>query len=1049
MNRESNVLIRASAGTGKTFQLSNRFLRLLINGASVDHILSSTFTRKAAGEILDRIVARLAEAALSPNKCAELAEHLDRDISQTDCLEHLQTLINRLHRLRIGTLDSFYAQVASSFCLELGLPPGWRIVEDLHDKDLRNEAIELVLQGENLREVTRLMQLMTKGDAERSVSELVRATVGRLYRLFCMTDRPAWQPFPKYRRLDDDQLNSVLAELMEAAIPDDSRFEKARESDYADAAAGNWEEFIRKGMPAKILSGSDEYFNKPIPVPLQKAYIKLLRQARAVIVEQLAQQTEATYDLLEQFDGVYQQLKQRDRALGFDDVTQRLSDLSQLGSVDELEFRLDGRIAHLLLDEFQDTSLAQWNALRPFASEVANDGGQQQFLWSGGQRSFFCVGDVKQAIYGWRGGAAEIFDALESQLTKLEPRSLNTSFRSAQPVIDTVNRIFENITRHNNLERMEPAVQSWAKQFEEHSTVHDSMPGYACLQTAPLAGEDESQGRVTARYAAEEVERLSKLAPGATIGVLARRNNVVGNVIYELQKLGIRASEEGGNPLTDSVAVEAVLSLLHLADHPGDRIALYHLLSTPLAEVVGLTSLNATQVATDVRISLDREGYGPCIYQWTQALAMQCNQRDLNRLNQLVEIAYSFEQQRSYRTTDFIDFVRNERVPDPTAAQVRVMTIHQAKGLQFDIVVLADLDANLIGQPDACVTGQSDPTAPIDRVSLYRNTSIQQLLPKELLQLFEQSTAKTVAEAICVLYVAVTRAVHSLHMIIAPSSAQEQTLHKSAAGLLRAALTDGEPTEAKKVIFEHGDLHWYEKVPRSQMAPVAAPEPQPLKIELAPLTGGRRSGLQRATPSSLEGGTKVDVAHLLNLGNRSAMARGTLIHAWFEQVGWLEDGPPKKAKLKRVADQLIPSGLEMDDDIDDLLDQFQDMLHKPVTSNTLSRDSYPIDSQVFSGRVRLEVQNERRFAVATKNELLSGTIDRLVLMYEGDDLVGADVIDFKTDSVSGEKQVDATVEHYRPQLEAYRLAVSKMYRLHPDRISTRLLLLNPDILRSV
>ena len=163
MNRESNVLIRASAGTGKTFQLSNRFLRLLINGASVDHILSSTFTRKAAGEILDRIVARLAEAALSPNKCAELAEHLDRDISQTDCLEHLQTLINRLHRLRIGTLDSFYAQVASSFCLELGLPPGWRIVEDLHDKDLRNEAIELVLQGENLREVTRLMQLMTKG----------------------------------------------------------------------------------------------------------------------------------------------------------------------------------------------------------------------------------------------------------------------------------------------------------------------------------------------------------------------------------------------------------------------------------------------------------------------------------------------------------------------------------------------------------------------------------------------------------------------------------------------------------------------------------------------------------------------------------------------------------------------------------------------------------------------------------------------------------------------------------------------------------------------
>ena len=124
MNSYPHTLIRASAGTGKTFQLSNRYLGLMQAGAMPDQILATTFTRKAAGEILDRVVVRLAEAALNEPARRELAKWLSSpSLSQDRCHQLLQVLIRQLHRLKICTLDSFFAQLAGSFSLELGLPP--------------------------------------------------------------------------------------------------------------------------------------------------------------------------------------------------------------------------------------------------------------------------------------------------------------------------------------------------------------------------------------------------------------------------------------------------------------------------------------------------------------------------------------------------------------------------------------------------------------------------------------------------------------------------------------------------------------------------------------------------------------------------------------------------------------------------------------------------------------------------------------------------------------------------------------------------------------
>ena len=137
------------------------------------------------------------------------------------------------------------------------------------------------------------------------------------------------------------------------------------------------------------------------------------------------------------------------------------------------------------------------------------------------------------------------------------------------------------------------------------------------------------------------------------------------------------------------------------------------------------------------------------------------------------------------------------------------------------------------------------------------------------------------------------------------------------------------------------------------------------------------------------------------------------------------------------------------------------MLDRPEIAGALTRAAYLSTRLAGNGSaarqrtavasLRLEVHNERRFAVRDQHRLVSGTIDRLVLMYDRQKLVGADIIDFKTDSVSREDpaRVEETVEHYRPQQEAYRFAVSRMFHLDPEQVSARLLLLEPGIVRDI
>ncbi len=1056
------TLIRASAGSGKTYQLSNRYLALLQQGIAPERILAVTFTRKAAGEIFDRIVLRLAQAADSEARCAELAAAIESpQLSREECRELLVRVTRSLHRLRIGTLDSFFNKIAGACSMELGLPLGWRIVEEMVDLRLRDEAIAASLADSSQRPIRTLLNLLAKGDAVRSISQMVRDTVEHSYAVVRDTAPEVWNKLPKQKGLTQRE-GEDYRERLEAIKIDHKSIMREIDKDIRYLDEFDLLSFVQHGICKKLLEGSTNYFGRELDAETIEVYEAFLRHARCKLVNAVADQNQATYELLSHFGEHYQRLQQAEGALRFDDLTYLLS-RTQTSDDERTNFRLDASIEHLLLDEFQDTSLAQWRVLRPIAQRVAATRGN----------TFFCVGDTKQAIYGWRGGLSELFDAVVEELPGVQQVPLDTSYRSSPAVIEVVNRVFSQLERHSNMEKYAPALLQWQQQFNLHSTSRTELAGYVTLQTSPRfeggdeVEEGEDSDRETAsdaffNFAAAQIAAAYANYPGMTIGVLTRTNAAVGKLIYRLRALGVPASEEGGNPLLDSSAVELILALMRLADHPTDLAAAYHLARSPLATHFNLTLENYRRtalLAERLRAELVSDGYGRTIYRWAQLLAPACDSRDRSRLQQLVELAYAWQPQSTLRPGDFLSLVEQQKVSDPTAATVRVMNVHQAKGLEFDIVFLPELDSRstLLSQTPALVTSRAGLGGEIDCACRYVNESVQQLMPESFQKMFRDHIDQQIGESLCVLYVAMTRAIHALHLIVQAPKENESKLPKTAAALLRATLCSGNASEVG-FIFQHGEADWYEREMKrrnpdaKQQGPISPPEPLKRvpspKIVLAPPPEERRRGLDRESPSNLEGGNRWRIRRALSLTDphrELAMQRGTVVHAWFEQIHWLDNPLPNDGAL--LAGLNTIRGLEsLSESVRrGWLKDFHAMLGLGDTAAVLTKASYlRMLTQLVhcSGEgCSLEVHNEWPFVVIDGQQILNGRMDRVVFLVQNGRRIAADVLDFKTDATSTAKgeRLEDRVEHYRPQLEAYRRTIALQTGLTPERVCSGLL----------
>lgn len=1031
----AHTSIAASAGSGKTFQLTNRYLQLIAGGEKPSAIFASTFTRLAAGQIRDKILWRLAEAALNDKKRVELSGFINHKLSRTEVVQLLAKLARQMHLMQVRTLDSFFAAVVKSFAIELDVPLGADVVDQEQAASLRSQAISLMLDEQDPQKLIDLLRLLTQGASDRGITATIDSVVRDLYEVYREAPPHAWECVPELAGgLSPPRLVTAIDALLKTTCGSDKRFINAHKQNCEDAQRWNWRGFLGGGLAKRIAAGETTYHNKPIPPELINVYRPVIDHAKAELVMRAREQTIATRDLLSIFARHFEDLKRRERALSFDDLTFAMRRAREIGAMDAIGYRLDATLRHMLLDEFQDTSIGQWRGLEPLVMELISVAPPE--------RSFFCVGDVKQSIYGWRDAAPEILDELPQLLTSadgdsaIEQQSLTCSYRSAQTVIDAVNLVFGNLAQNNALQDDPDAAAAFSAGFKPHGTEKKDLPGYVELRECRTVAENETADVVRLRAAAELAADLHRQNPSISIALLTRTNTAVARLLYELgpSRLNLRTSGRGGGPLVDAPPVNVILDLLQLADHPDDTIAAFNVARSPVGPNVGLADHGNVRerraASRRIRHTLLNDSYGATMSSWVKRIGHACDARELRRLTQLVDLADAFDARPSLRPADFIRVVEQTNVADPQPAPIQVMTTHQAKGLEFDAVILAELGSRLTGlNSPPVVLERTGEIGSITRVCRYMNQEALGLVP-ELRPLFERHRRRTVRESLSLLYVAMTRAKCGLYMLVdAPKKnskgADSNAALKTIGGVVRCAL-NGSPKQDDGTLFASGDPQWHAKLPRTSEKADAGAKAS-ATIELAPSAGSStlRGWASRAA-SQLDDERSLRV--VLRLADSDARQRGLTIHALFQQVEWLDDFAVDAEALGEIVRAIAPrqTGQWIATQVAD----FRKMIDSKAIRAALSCDSRQ--------RASLEVSRELPFARLVDGRVQRGSIDRVVTKRTGGRIAAVSIIDFKTDAVS---PADAALlgTHYRPQLQAYRQAVMEMLNVDEMAISIAVL----------
>ena len=324
-------------------------------------------------------------------------------------------------------------------------------------------------------------------------------------------------------------------------------------------------------------------------------------------------------------------------------------------------------------------------------------------------------------------------------------------------------------------------------------------------------------------------------------------------------------------------------------------------------------------------------------------------------------------------------------------------------------------------------------------------------ISKEKLELFpevkaadQELRAAELRDGLSVLYVALTRAKYALHLILPAEGGTK----KHGAGLIREALAlEDEKASDAGVLLERGDPRWFDQLegkaePMDEKRPPKETDPSaPL---LRPSATGPGRNLARRSPSSLEGGNRVDLSFALRLDAAPALQRGEVVHAWCGEIEWSEDWTGDNDVLRAIARERAP-GIP-DDQIASLIAEFRDWMEAEPIRRAMSRDSFPSAPDTI-----VNVENELPFVRRVGDEIQEGFIDRLVLIQRDGRVVRAEILDFKTDTIeSGDDDtLAARTEHYRPQIVAYCDVVQERYGLAKGDVAAKLVFLGVGVVRAV
>ena len=509
-NPKLNATVSASAGSGKTWLLITRIVRLLIDGAEPGNIIALTFTRKAAGEMQIRLNERLFKMATAEDdELDELLKLIGCDINsetKTTASGLYEKLMHSLYPIRIQTFHSFCQDILSRFPLEANIPPGFELLED--SSLLERQAWQTLFDDAGLDNHQRPgnTALNENLDFIMQVCNGPDNTHTALHNF--LSHRSDWWAYTSHtsdavkfagnelsKSLDIDEgspepISIFLNDITSQKLKVFANLLRENKNKTGDKHANSIHQALTKETESNIIFSliksaflkkdgevlvqgrkHSAALEKKLGIENAEQFLNLHHELAEQILnvnEQLKRLLSLRINTAWYFAGhhyveIFQQLKKEMRLLDFTDLEWKCYQLLQHAeNAHWVQYKIDQRIDHLLIDEFQDTNPTQWHLLSPILEEIAANPEQRP-------RSVFLVGDEKQSIYSFR----RANPALQKQASHWLAKNLNAqatpldfSRRSSSAIIHSVNHVFE-----------QEDIKQIMTGYTTHDTHLNTLPG--------------------------------------------------------------------------------------------------------------------------------------------------------------------------------------------------------------------------------------------------------------------------------------------------------------------------------------------------------------------------------------------------------------------------------------------------------------------------------------------------------------------------------------------------------------------------------------------
>ncbi|GAA8019482.1 RecB-like helicase [Helicobacter pylori] len=765
------MALKASAGSGKTFALSVRFLALLFKGANPSEILTLTFTKKATAEMKERILDYLkilqkenleSEKEKSQNILKELEEkyHLDPSLVRNSTQKIYQRFLNA--EIRISTIDAFFQSILRKFCWFVGLSTNFEVNEDtkIHQQQL-NEGFLSALNNEQLEELSVFITqcLSHESYTSDSILERLRFLKNKLY---------LFDPNKKEPAFDEEGFLEKLRSLNEQIQSIETASNEAKKAIKCDSFRG----FLNSSLTWLEKKSEYRYFKK------LKNEIPTLESECEEIENDLKRYYEAKetaiFKKFPKFIQLYDNATSKIQALDFDAIKDKVHVL--LNGYEEMPaeffyFRLDSKIAHILIDEFQDTSLNDYKILAPFIDEIKAGIGQAKW-----HRSVFFVGDVKQSIYAFRGSFSSLFESVSKDFYH---DNLEFNHRSAPLIINYVNTIFKKAYQNSPTAYLE-------QKYPKTSQNKHVTDGY--VKVSLMADEREL---LLEQILQEAQNLLEHRIDPKDITILCATNDDALEIKNYLQERlsAIHPSTESSANLSQFVESKIIKNALKyaLAEEPYKPFYKHSVL-----KLAGYLHDDAIALAG---FNPKKESVAGFVWKVMELFELYGEYAQI-----CLELAVGCED-----ADGFLEKLEAKKIASFNLKGAQIMTIHKSKGMQFPYVIVCER----LGKPKSNNSNQFlEEYDGTELTRLYYRMKNREVVDKDYARALDKEKAAKENEETNVYYVAFTRAELGL-VVVAKDKGQKKDQKES----------------KNKGMREKLDLAPLEE---GEIAPVISPQKEPL-----------------------------------------------------------------------------------------------------------------------------------------------------------------------------------------------------------------------------